>query len=177
MVTLRAYSNPAEAALAKSLLDDHNILCSLADENAYLYGGAPLAMPVRILVADEQAGLAAHILRSAETGASTFDSPSDNEVRPLRQQSPATNNPWEILALASLLVVPGAALLLQRHDLVFVVRRGSKIGRLTSFAPATSHLFGALVIAVALLLTFLYFYLRREIIREQNTAERCLVSR
>ena len=49
MVTLRAYSNPAEAALAKSLLDDYNILCSLADENAYLYGGAPFAMPIRIV--------------------------------------------------------------------------------------------------------------------------------
>ena len=62
MVTLRTYSNPAEAAMAKSLLDDHKILCSLADEDANLYGGRPLAMPIRLLVAEEQAEEASRIL-------------------------------------------------------------------------------------------------------------------
>jgi hypothetical protein len=61
MVTLRTYSNPAEAALAKSLLDDHKIFCSLADENVNLYGGGPLAMPIRLLVAEDQAEEAARI--------------------------------------------------------------------------------------------------------------------
>jgi tetratricopeptide (TPR) repeat protein len=64
MVTLRTYSNPAEAAMAKSLLDDHKILCSLADENVNLYGGGPLAMPIRLLVADEQAEEASRILET-----------------------------------------------------------------------------------------------------------------
>jgi tetratricopeptide (TPR) repeat protein len=64
MVTLRTYSNPAEAAMAKSLLDDHKILCSLADENVNLYGGGPLAMPIRLLVADEQAEEASRILEA-----------------------------------------------------------------------------------------------------------------
>ena len=64
MVTLRTYSNPAEAALAKSLLDDHKIFCSLADENVNLYGGGPLAMPIRLLVADDQAEEAARILKT-----------------------------------------------------------------------------------------------------------------
>ena len=36
MVTLRTYWNGVEAGLAKSLLDDHKIFCSLADENANL---------------------------------------------------------------------------------------------------------------------------------------------
>jgi len=40
MVTLRASFSPAEAALAKTLLDDHGIVSALADENSYLYGGA-----------------------------------------------------------------------------------------------------------------------------------------
>ena len=62
MVTLRAFNTPAEAALAKSLLDDHGIVCSLADENSWLYGGAPMAMPVRLLVAEDQAEEAARIL-------------------------------------------------------------------------------------------------------------------
>ena len=55
MVTLRTYSNPAQAAMAKSLLDDHEIVCSLADENSNLYGGGPMVMPIRLLVAEEQA--------------------------------------------------------------------------------------------------------------------------
>lgn len=80
MITLRAYSNPAEAALAKSLLDDHNILCSLADENAYLYGGAPLAMPVRIVVADEQAEEAGRVLKNADRSFTGFDSSPDSGV-------------------------------------------------------------------------------------------------
>lgn len=64
MVTLRTYSNPAEAAIAKSLLDDHKIFCSLADENVNLYGGGPLAMPIRLLIAEDQAEEAARILKT-----------------------------------------------------------------------------------------------------------------
>ena len=64
MVTLRTYSNPAEAAMAKSLLDDHKIFCSLADENMNLYGGGPLAMPIRLMVDEDQAEEAARILET-----------------------------------------------------------------------------------------------------------------
>jgi tetratricopeptide (TPR) repeat protein len=62
MVTIRAYSNPAEAAMAKSLLDSNNIFCRLADENVNLYGGGPLAMPIRLLVAEDQAQEATRVL-------------------------------------------------------------------------------------------------------------------
>ncbi|HSP45745.1 MAG TPA: DUF2007 domain-containing protein [Chthoniobacterales bacterium] len=62
MITLRAFGNPAEAAIAKSVLDDHGISCSLADEDSNLYGGAPQAMPVRLLVREEQAEEALRIL-------------------------------------------------------------------------------------------------------------------
>lgn len=64
MVTIRAYSNSAEAAIAKSLLDSHDIFCRLADENVNLYGGGPLAMPIRLLVAEDQAEQAARILET-----------------------------------------------------------------------------------------------------------------
>jgi Putative prokaryotic signal transducing protein len=188
MVTLRAYSNPAEAALAKSLLDDHNILCSLADENAQLYGGAPFAMPVRIVVADEQAEEADHVLKNADGHFVDFDPAPDSGVQEtietlsqerlpgreqqLSQQSPAENNPWEILAIASLLLLPGLGLLLRKHELILVAWGGRRISRtsLTVFSPATAHVFGALVIAVALLLTILFFYTRRAIMREQTAA-------
>ncbi|HEY5991959.1 MAG TPA: DUF2007 domain-containing protein [Candidatus Udaeobacter sp.] len=59
---MRTYSNPAEAAMAKSLLDNHDIFCRLADENVNLYGGGPLAMPIRLLVAEDQAQEAMRIL-------------------------------------------------------------------------------------------------------------------
>ncbi|HEV2045893.1 MAG TPA: DUF2007 domain-containing protein [Chthoniobacterales bacterium] len=69
MVTLRTYTNSIEAGMAKSILDEHNIFCSLADENANVYGGAPFAMPVRLQVREEQADEALRIL---ETTAQTF---------------------------------------------------------------------------------------------------------
>jgi tetratricopeptide (TPR) repeat protein len=64
MVTLRTYLNPAEAAMAKSLLDSHDIFCRLADENVNLYGGGPMAMPIRLLVAEDQAQEAMRILET-----------------------------------------------------------------------------------------------------------------
>src|SRR5690349_13644857 len=64
-ITLRSYTNAIDAGMAKSLLDNHQIVSSLADENSHLYGGGPMAMPVRLLVAEEQAERAAHILDNA----------------------------------------------------------------------------------------------------------------
>jgi tetratricopeptide (TPR) repeat protein len=64
VVTVRTYSNPAEAAIAKSLLDNHDIFCRLADENVNLYGGGPLAMPIRLLVEEDQAQEAVRILQT-----------------------------------------------------------------------------------------------------------------
>jgi tetratricopeptide (TPR) repeat protein len=66
MITLRAYSSPVEAAMAKSLLDDHQIVCSLADENSNLYAGTgQIAIPIRLLVAEESVEQALHILDDA----------------------------------------------------------------------------------------------------------------
>jgi tetratricopeptide (TPR) repeat protein len=63
MITLRTYLNPLEAGMAKSLLESHQIVCSLADENSNLYAGTgQIAIPIRLLVADEQAEQARHIL-------------------------------------------------------------------------------------------------------------------
>ena len=63
MVTLRSYSSPVEAAMAKSLLDDHGIVCALADENSNLYAGTgAIAIPIRLLVEEEQVDQARHVL-------------------------------------------------------------------------------------------------------------------
>ena len=62
MITLRVFDSAAEAAIAKSVLDDHGISSSLADEATHLYAGAPGAIPVRLLVREDQAEEALRIL-------------------------------------------------------------------------------------------------------------------
>lgn len=52
--------------MAKSILDDQQIPCSLADENSNLYAGTGhIAIPVRLLVAEENVEHALHILDDA----------------------------------------------------------------------------------------------------------------
>ena len=60
MTTLRTFDHSGEAELAKSVLEANGIFCSLADENAHLYLLA--AVPIRLLVADDQVEEAALIL-------------------------------------------------------------------------------------------------------------------
>lgn len=174
MVTLRAFSTPAEAALAKSLLDDHEIVCSLADENSYLYGGAPLAMPVRLMVAEDQLEEAARILKDPPAGGSAVSSaetksPADTVEPREYEQAQGPNNPWELLVIALLVVIPGIVLLLQKGDLVIVApmrRRGVSV---TVMPPSDAHLLGMLVIGAAVFLVFLFFYVRRAIVRDQTS--------
>ncbi len=160
MVTLRSFSNQAEAALAKSVLDDHNITSSLADENSSLYGGAPMAMPVRLLVAEEHAEEAARIL---ETGGRDDPDVEGLQQETLPAEELASRNPWELLVIACLIALPGVVLMLQAHDLVVVApyRRISRRA-ISIISAADAHLIGAFVIAAALSLIALFFYLRRQ---------------
>jgi len=170
MVTLRAFSTAAEAALAKSLLDDHDIVCSLADENSYLYGGAPFAMPVRLMVAENQLEEAARILKDPPDGRSAAFQVEEKSVADTdepRECEQVANNPWEFLVIAFLVLIPGILLLVQKGDLVIVDemrRRG-----ITLVPPDSAHLLGILVIGVALFLVFLFFYVRRAIARDQTS--------
>jgi len=66
MFTLRSYASPIEAGMAKSMLEAHGISCSLADENANVYGGAPFAMPVWLLVSEDQVNEAKQVLEDTE---------------------------------------------------------------------------------------------------------------
>jgi tetratricopeptide (TPR) repeat protein len=77
-------------------LDDHGISSSLADEAAHLYGGAPGAIPVRLLVRDQQAEEAMRILDAPGPAL-----PEDFE--PTTDEEPVEEKPPEIaVALRSL---------------------------------------------------------------------------
>jgi tetratricopeptide (TPR) repeat protein len=114
MVTLRAYSNQAEAAMAKSLLDDDNIVCSLADENSNLYGGGPFAMPIRLLVAEDQIEQARHVLDDARQPLPDDFDPGDDapsksedinpEILPALDKLRHTNQ-WVAIMVVVLLVI------------------------------------------------------------------------
>ena len=62
MVTLRTYPDSIEAGLAKSVLEANGISCSLADENANMNTMAKFAIPVRLLVTEDQVEIAIKIL-------------------------------------------------------------------------------------------------------------------
>ena len=100
--------------MAKSVLENHDINCSLADENANLYGGGPLAMPIRLLVAEGQVEQAGQILDNVrqplpddfDTGSASFDTPKDvnqeilSEIGKLRQTSQ-----WTALCVIVILLI------------------------------------------------------------------------
>ena len=163
MVTLRTYLNPTQAALDKTLLDSSEIFCAIADQNANLYGGGPFAMPVRLLVAEEQAEEAERILKnsdqlSPEEQASTF---AVEPAREERQEERGNKNPWEILAIGWLFFFPGVCLLLQIHP--------AWIRRARTMLPVSIlHVAGWLAIAVGLSFTILYFYTRRSLAHDES---------
>ena len=68
MVTLRVFDSPAAAGLAKSLLNDRGIECELADEASHDLSGAAVAVPIRLLVRDDQAEEALRILKNPGPG-------------------------------------------------------------------------------------------------------------
>jgi len=62
MVTLRVFDSALQAGLAKSLLKARGIECALADEASHDLSGAAVAVPVRLLVKEDQAEEALRIL-------------------------------------------------------------------------------------------------------------------
>src|SRR5947199_6136859 len=68
MVTLRVFDSLAAAGLAKSLLNDRGIECELADEASHDLSGAAVAVPIRLLVREDQAEEALRILKNPGPG-------------------------------------------------------------------------------------------------------------
>jgi hypothetical protein len=91
-------------------------------------------------------------------------------VRPFRsEQRRPKNNPWEILVVAALFFLPGVFMLLQRGPLIAVQQSFRYApSSVTAISQHGAHIFGILAIAVALALVAFYFYLRREITRDDT---------
>src|SRR6266550_2089567 len=99
MVTVRTYWNPAEAALAKSVLDNYEIRCALLDEHANLSArGAQFAVPTRLVVAEAYATRAMHILNGDLEKAAEIEVEENAVETPIEGAPEAANrNPWELL--------------------------------------------------------------------------------
>ena len=160
MVTVRTYWNQAEAALAKSLLDNYEIFCALIHENANLYGSAPIAMPIRLVVDEIQAEHAIWILRGEPERAAEADttltgySPTDKEPPP----DLTSRNPWELLVISFYFLLPGLCVLRTKYPAMVGTRM-----RLPYAIAAVSilHLLGWVGILFAISLIVAYAYVRR----------------
>lgn len=158
MIAIRWYWSQAEAALGKSLLDNYEVLCVLLHENANLYGRAPLAMPVRLVVSEDEADLAACILNGDFEAAAKLEqigakmTTVSREMPPLKPQE---ERPWELLIIAFYFFWPGICFL-QTHYPTKVSY--SRAVQREIAAVAISHFLGWIGIAFALLLLALFRY-------------------
>src|SRR3954465_11350946 len=86
MRTLMRYFNYIDASLDRMLLEDYEVFCALFDEysNTSNYG-LNIAIPVRLMVADNQLGRAARMLAHAEASSvPNDDNAAANESAPVR---------------------------------------------------------------------------------------------
>jgi len=182
MRTLRRYLTLADAGLARTLLDDYQIFCRLFDENSHISVGPYIAAPIRLVVDDRQLKRAARILGYVESlpapdddfAAAELEQPArvldegifgEDEEEGL-EPLPETTNPWEILAIAYLFLVPGIGFLLEQRPLVLVIRRYGR-NRFLLLSPFDVHLLGAALICIAFLVTIAYLKTRKAIARNE----------
>jgi hypothetical protein len=156
MIAIRVYWNPAEAALEKSLLDNYEVACALFYENANLYGRAPMAMPIRLVVRDDQADWAICILNGNFEAAAEFEQipgemPSESSesfLSGLRE-----GRPWELLIIVFYFFLP-ALCFLQTH---YPAKPSYNRAVQSEIAAVTvSHFLGWIAITFALLLLVLF---------------------
>jgi hypothetical protein len=84
-------------------------------------------------------------------------------------------NPWELLAIPSLFLLPGIALLLQHDTVRFRQPRARYFpAAITEFSVGQAHFYGWCAVAVAMLLLLVYFYVRRAAVREASEASHFL---
>ena len=157
---VRTYLNEAQAGLEKSVLDDYGIVCALIHENTHLWCEAQWAVPIRLVVRDDQAEQAARILNGDPEAAAQLEEGLDAATMPpdTEQSELPSGNPWELLAIASLFLFPGICILQIKYPSVITStgRETWVLARLWAM-----HLLGWLAVAFAASLIVAYFYLRQ----------------
>jgi hypothetical protein len=165
MVTVRSYWSPAEAALAKSVLDNYEIPCALLDENSNLSArGAQFAAPVRLVVDEAYAARAIHILNGDLEKAAEVE--VEDDIVGDRGPETANRNPWELLVLAFYLLVPAIFVLQTKYS--DVVAKSAWTRYVVARAKVT-HFLGWLAILLAVVLVVAYFQVRRSSLKSQAT--------
>jgi hypothetical protein len=154
MVTIRTYWSLAEAALAKSLLDNYEIPAALLDENASLYNrGAQFAVPVRLVVDETEVERAAHILNAEFEKADEIELRADATSMSSGEPENANRNPWELLVVAFYILLPAACVLQTKYPVFvkFTWRIRREIAAVTVF-----HFIGWLeaILATVLVVTY-----------------------
>jgi len=163
VITVRTYFNLVQAELDKSLLDDYEIFCDLWDENGSFIP-AVFAVPVRLVVAEDEARAATLALRNDLDLLAQCLEPIageqliDAEVAQLIHEPAENRNPWELLVLAGYFFAAG---------ICFLGIRSPKFAQYSSFADylvakvRVAHLYAWIFVAVGVVFVGMYFYFRR----------------
>jgi hypothetical protein len=141
MVTVRTYWSPAQAALAKSLLDNYEIPCALLDENASVYSrGGQFAIPIRLAVDEGEADRAICLLKGDFEKASEPDTGDTVNGLPIEDSVATENanrNPWELLVVAFYFSLPAICLILTRFPIDVAGRWGALLHRTRNHHPVS----------------------------------------
>jgi len=83
------------------------------------------------------------------------------------------NDPWEVLVVAGLFFFPGVAMLFQRGTVVAFQKSFRYLpSDVMVLSEHGAHIFGALAIAVSLVIVWFYFYLRGAIARDEEALQK-----
>ncbi len=66
MITIKEFTNQIEAGILQSFLKDNEIDSILADEHSAAWGRAPLLIPIRLQVSEDQAEQAISLIKQFE---------------------------------------------------------------------------------------------------------------
>jgi|GEM_PF-1076892 Putative prokaryotic signal transducing protein len=161
MVTVRTYWSPAQAALAKSLLDNYEIPCALLDENASVYSrGGQFAIPIRLAVDESEVDRAICLLNGDFEKASEPDTGDTVNELPIEDSVATENanrNPWELLVVAFYFSLPAICLIFTR----FPIDVAGRWGRYYIARATITQFLGWVGFTFALLLVAIYFAIRR----------------
>jgi hypothetical protein len=161
MVTVRTFWSPAQAALAKSLLDNYDIRCALLDENSSVYSrGGQFAVPIRLVVDKTEAIRAGLILSGDFERAADFEAAEDANEIALNETSSSEvpdRNPWELLMIAFYFLLPAICLVATR----FPQNVTGRWARYYIARATVTQFLGWVGVIFAAFLVTLYFWMRR----------------